>query len=55
MRFARPIESIEDFVSALKAREGVPVRILDGVVTPIDQIPEQTVPVAEPTFPVVWL
>ncbi len=55
MRFERPIESMEDFVSALKAREGVPVQLMNGIAIPVDQIREQTHPTHEPTFSVVWL
>ncbi|MBR4760997.1 MAG: PHP domain-containing protein [Lachnospiraceae bacterium] len=55
MSFERPIESMEDFVAALKAREGVPVQVYDGKVIPVEQIREQTVPTRGPGFRVRWL
>ena len=55
MLFEKKIESIKDFVDAVRANEGTPVRLSpDGSITPVIEIREQTVPQDLPTLPVLY-
>ena len=55
MLFAKKINSIEEFVSAVRANEGTPVRLSpDGSITPVVEIREQTMPTELPTLPVLY-
>ena len=55
MLFEKKIGSIKDFVSAVRANEGTPVRLSpDGSITPVVEIREQTVPTELPTLPVLY-
>ena len=55
MLFEKKIGSIKDFVDAVRANEGTPVRLSpDGSITPVIEIREQTVPQDLPTLPVLY-
>ena len=55
MLFDEKINSIAEFVSAVRANKGTPVRLgADGVITPVAEIKEQTVPTELPTLPVLY-
>ena len=49
------IKDVNEYSSMLMAREGVAVRVLDGSVTPVEEIEEMKVPAEEPTLPVIEL
>ena len=53
--FDEKIGSISEFVSAVSANKGTAVRLgADGVITPVVEIKEQTVPTELPTLPVLY-
>ena len=55
MLFKNKIESVQDFARAVLERSGVPVSLRpDGTITPVSQIPEQTVSTELPTLPVLY-
>ncbi|WP_051688899.1 PHP domain-containing protein [Butyrivibrio sp. AE2032] len=55
MLFEKKLGSIADYVTAIKERSGVPVRLsADGTITPVAEIKEQTVPTGLPTLPVLY-
>jgi len=55
MLFETKLESVADYVSLVKKGMGTPVSISpDGTVTPVRDIPEQTVSTALPTLPVLY-
>ena len=55
MLFENKLESVADYVSAVKNGLGTPVSINpDGTVIPVSKIPEQTVSTALPTLPVLY-
>ena len=55
MLFENKIESITDFVRAVRGNKGTPVRLgADGSITPVVEIKEQTVSTALPTLPVLY-
>ncbi|MCR4557602.1 MAG: PHP domain-containing protein [Saccharofermentans sp.] len=55
MLFEDKLESVQDYVNAVKARKGIPVRLSpDGIITPVAEIKEQTVSTELPTLPVLY-
>jgi phosphosulfolactate synthase (CoM biosynthesis protein A) len=55
MLFDNRIDSVADYVDAIKKRTGTPVSIApDGTVTPVAHMREQTVSVELPTLPVLY-
>ena len=55
MLFEHKLESVADYVEAIKNNTGTPVRLSpDGTITPVSEIKEQTVSVAPPTLPVLY-
>ena len=55
MLFDEKLESVQDYVNAVKARKGIPVRLSpDGIITPVAEIKEQTVSTELPTLPVLY-
>ena len=55
MLFEEKINSIDEFVKAMKEDKGTPVRLSnDGTITPVSSIKEQTVSVSLPTLPVLY-
>ncbi len=55
MLFEHKLESVADYVEAIKNNTGTPVRLSpDGTITPVSEIKEQTVSVALPTLPVLY-
>ncbi len=55
MLFENKLESVKDYVAAIKNRTGIPVRLSpDGTVTPVSEIREQTVSIELPTLPVLY-
>ncbi|MCR4703447.1 MAG: PHP domain-containing protein [Saccharofermentans sp.] len=55
MLFDEKLESVHDYVSAIRNGKGIPVRLTcDGVITPVKDIREQTMPTAHPTLPVLY-
>lgn len=55
MLFDKKIGSIGEFVSAMKAGTGVPVSVSpEGRITPVSEMPEQTVSLELPTLPVLY-
>ena len=55
MLFPRRLESIEEYVSAVMKREGVPVRVLNGELRPVEELRELKEPEEQPTLPVFSL
>ena len=54
MLFERKISSIQEYVSAFKNGEGIPVSLRpDGTIVPVSEIKEQTVSTELPTLPVL--
>ena len=55
MLFEKKLNTIADYVAAVKNNSGVPVRLSpDGTITPVSEIREQTVPAELPTLPVIY-
>ena len=55
MLFNEKIRSVKDYVAAIQNRKGIPVRLSnDGVITPVTEIREQTIPTGLPTLPVLF-
>ena len=55
MLFDEKIRSVKDYAAAIKMRKGIPVRLSsDGVITPVTEIREQTIPTGLPTLPVIF-
>lgn len=55
MLFENKIDSIEEFVRAMRSRKGIPVSVSpEGVITPVYDMKEQTVSVGLPTLPVIY-
>ena len=55
MLFDKKLESVHDYVNAIRERSGIPVRLSpDGTITPVSQIREQTVSTELPTLPVLY-
>ena len=55
MLFEHKLESVADYVEAIKNNTGTPVRLSpDGTITPVSEIKEQTVSVSLPTLPVLY-
>ena len=55
MLFDEKIRSVKDYVAAIQNRKGIPVRLSnDGVITPVTEIREQTIPTGLPTLPVLF-
>ena len=55
MLFEKKIESVKDFAASVIAGLGMPVSLSpDGRITPVAEMPGQTVSTALPTLPVVY-
>ena len=53
MSFEHRIESVQDYVRAIKNGEGTPVIMRNGTAIPVTSSGSQTVPVSGPTLPVI--
>ena len=53
MSFEHRIESVQDYVRAIKNGEGTPVIMRNGTAIPVASSGSQTVPVSGPTLPVI--
>ena len=55
MLFEHRIDSVADYVEAVKKRTGTPASVSpEGVITPVADMREQTVSVELPTLPVLY-
>lgn len=55
MLFEKKIGSVKEFVKAVLNKEGIPVSVApDGKITPVSEMPDQTVSSELPTLPVLY-
>ncbi len=55
MLFDNKINSVEELANAIVSRKGIPVSVApDGTITPVSEMPEQTVSTELPTLEVIY-